>query len=515
MSAAKKIVLNTAFLYIKMLISMFVGLYSTRIVLNALGVEDFGLFNLIAGVVAMLSFLNAAMSASTQRYMSYYLGSGFSNKLKSVFNSSVLLHLFIGFIIVIGLELCGLFLFDGFLNIPEDRISTAKIIFHFMVLSTFFTINAVPYDAAINAHENMLFDSIVGIVDVVFRLGIAIYLMYTGFDKLIVYGLLMAVLTIVVRLVKSIYCIRKYEECSGKLTFRVDVSLLKEMFSFAGWNMFGALCGLGRSQGMAIILNLFFGTVVNAAYGIANQVNAQLYSFSANMLKALNPQIVKSEGGGDRNRMLRLAMLASKCSFFLLSFFAIPLIFEMPYVLTLWLKNVPEYTVIFCQLVLVGTLTNQITIGLQTAIQSTGKIKLYQSVVGSLLLLNLPVAYFLLKWGFPAYYALISFIVIEVVSCGFRIYFLHKITGMSILEYIRKVILKILLPIIPVVVVCFIPYTYLQQSFLRLVMLVVLSILVYMTSIFFFGLEKNEQMKISDLFIKLKCKFHIGGLRHE
>lgn len=498
MTTAKKVFFNTVFLYIKMLISMFVLLYSTRIVLKALGTEDFGIFNLVAGVIAMLSFLNAAMTVSTQRYMSFNLGAGKLDKLKTVFQTSVQLHLIIGILVVIGLELCGLFLFNGFLNIPEDRIYAAKMIYHFMVLSTFFTINAVPYDAAINSHEDMLFDSIVGIIEVLVRLSIAIYLLYTGFDKLILFGLLMAVLTIVIRLIKSIYCVNKYNECSGCLSLKLDLSLLKEMFSFASWNMFGALCGLARGQGLAIILNIFFGTVVNAAYAIAHQVNGQLYNFSANMLKALNPQIVKSEGGGDRDRMLKLAMMGSKFSFFLLSLFAIPLIFEMPFVLRLWLKNVPEYTIVFCQLILVGTLTNQLTIGLQTAIQSTGRIKRYQTVVGSLLLLNLPISYVLLKFGFPAYYALISFIGIEAICCCFRLYFLHVITGLSFSDYFKRVLYRIAIPLLLFIVVCNIPYYIFSESFLRLFILVSISGVSYLICIYIYGLETNERQMIAD-----------------
>jgi O-antigen/teichoic acid export membrane protein len=505
MQNAKKVILNTGFLYGKMVISIFIALYSTRIVLSALGVADFGIFNLVGGVIAMLSFLNLAMTTSTQRFMSYYLGAGDGGKLNEIFRSSFLLHFIIGVLVVILLEIASFFLFDGFLKIPFDRLDTAKTIYHFMVISTFFTINAVPYDAVINAHENMLFDALTGIFESFLKLGIAFSLLYNGFDKLVLYGLLMAVLTIVMRVIKSLYCSSNYEECKLFLKRPFDKSLLKEMFSFAGWNLFGALCNIGTSQGMAVILNLFFGTLINAAYAIANQVNGQLYAFAANMLKALGPQIMKSEGSGDRQGMLNLSMLASKYGFYLLAFFAIPLIFEMPFVINLWLSKVPNNTIVFCRLVLLATMANMITVGLQTAIQSVGNIKLYQTVMGSLLLLNLPVGWLLLKLGNPPYSVLISLIVIELIAGGFRIFFLKLKAGLSVADYINKVVVKIIIVMTITIIGSFIPYYFLEQGFLRLFMLSFFSALIFVISLYNFGMDKNEKVQI-DGWIRYKIK---------
>lgn len=504
MYSAKKVILNTEFLYGKMLISMVVILYSTRLVLNSLGVEDFGIFNLVAGVIAMLSFLNAAMTASTQRFLSYYLGAGDQNKLKLIFQSSIILHLLIGLLVVIILEVAGLFLFHGILNIPAPRIAAAKMLFHFMVVSTFFTINAVPYDSAINAHEDFLFDALTGIFETFLRLGIAIWIIYTEFDKLIFYGLLMALLTIVTRLIKSIFCYRKYQECKIKPNNKVDYSLFKEMFSFAGWNMFGALCGLGRSQGLAIILNVFFGPIVNAAYGIANQVNGQLFAFSENLLKALRPQIIKSEGSGERESMLMLSMRASKYGFFLLALFAIPLIMEMPYVLKLWLKNVPEYTISFCQLILLATLTNLLTIGLQTAIQATGRIKVYQSIVGGILLFNLPLGWWLLKAGLPAYVVLFSAVFIELLACIARIWILHQIASLSIKRYFKEVILRIIGVSVLTSTCCFLITSYLNEGMIRMLMVGFCSLIILPLSIYLIGMDKDELEYLKRAIIKYR-----------
>lgn len=480
---------------------MFVSLYSTRLVLNILGAKDYGLFNLVGGVIAMLSFLNVAMSISTQRYLSFHLGAGDQQKLKSIFNASVILHFIIGIILVIILEVIGIYLFNKVLNIPIERIETAKIIFHFMVISTFFTITSVPYDAVINSHENMLFDAIISIFESMVKLGIAIYIRFSSFDKLIIYGLLLVILTIVIRIYKRIYCTSKYPECKLQLRNNSNSVILKEMASFAGWNLFGAACNVARNQGVAVVLNIFFGTVVNAAYGIANQVIAQLNFFSSTMLKSLNPQIVKSEGSGNRQRMLRLVMLACKFPFILLSFFAIPLLIEMHYILKIWLKIVPDYTVVFCRLIIIITLINQLSIGLQTAIQTIGKIKNYQAFMGTLLLFNLPVAYVLLKLGFPAYSVLIASVVLECVALVSRMLFARKLTGLSIKDFLQNVIIKVVLTLVLSIIITIGTNFILKEGFIRLLVSGIISSTSFALLVWFFGLTDYEKFKITELII--------------
>ncbi|RZJ99872.1 MAG: hypothetical protein EOO43_25640, partial [Flavobacterium sp.] len=341
MKSANKVFYNTGFLYGKLLITIFIALFSTRIVLKSLGTEDFGIFNLLAGVIAMLSFLNGAMTITTQRYLSFYLGKGESQKNAEVFKTSITLHLVIGIVIVILLEVLGFFVFDGWLNISSVKIPEAKAVYHFMVISTFFTINAVPYDAAITANEDLLFDSIIGIFEAILKLVIAFYLLYTDYSKLIIYGGLTAGLTVLIRVIKTVWCSIKYPESRFGVKFTYNLKLLKEMAAYASWNLFGALCYVASSQGTAIILNKFFGVKINASYAVANQVNSQTQSFSVMMVRAFNPQIVKSEGSGDRSRMIRLAVQSSKFSVFLLLIMVIPMIAEMPFILRMWLTNVP------------------------------------------------------------------------------------------------------------------------------------------------------------------------------
>jgi O-antigen/teichoic acid export membrane protein len=414
--------------------------------------------------------------------------------------------LIIGFTIVLLLEIAGLFLFNGTLNIPADRIPTAKIIFHFMVISTFFTINAVPYDASINSHENMFFDALIGILESLLKLGIAIWLIYSDFDKLVLYGLMMASLTILIRIIKSIYCYRKYEECRVKVRSHVDIKLLKEMVSFAGWNLFGLFCSVLKNQGLAILLNLYFGIVINAAYGIANQVNANIRAFSSNMIRAIMPQIIKSEGSGDRNRMLRLSVFASKMSFFLLAFFSIPIIIEMPFVLKIWLKTVPDNGVIFCQLILLLTMLYQITIGTMTAVTSVGDIKAFQIAVGALEIFNLPLAFALIKFGLPAYFVFVGSIFMEFVASGIRVWYANKIAGLDIKIFFLRTWLRSMLSVAIAAFCAFLMRSVLPEGFLRIIIVGTSTTLSITLLLRYYVLTDEENEKIVELYFSILLK---------
>ena len=504
MKQSNKVIKNTLYVYIKMILSIGISLYSVRIILNALGAKDYGIFTLVAGVIAMLSFLNGAMTTSSQRYLSFYLGNGNNDKLKEVFKSTVLLHLIIGITLVIILEVAGLFLFDGFLNIPTDRIDTAKIVFHFMVISTFFTINAVPYDALINANEHLFFDSILGIIESLLKLAIAIAITFYEKDKLILFGFLMACLIVLIRVIKTIYCKNNFTVCKNSFSVKVIKSpFFKELLSFASWNLFGGLCSISFTQGIAVVLNIFYGTVVNAAYGIALQVSAQLFNFSSSMLKALNPQIVKSEGGGDRGRLINLTLKASKFSFFLLSIFAIPMIFEMPFVLKIWLKNVPEYTVVFCQIILVRSMIDQLSSGLKVSVQSVGVIKLYQSVVGTLVILNVPLAYILLKYNFKPEFVLLGSVILSIIVLFVRLILVENIVGLKKVVFVNKVVIRSLYAVLPTTIIGFILTNYMEVGYVRLFATFGLSFTVMIYTFYTFSLETDEMVIIE----RIKTKF--------
>lgn len=511
MSSTKRVVKNTFFLYVKMAITIVIALYSTRIVLKSLGVNDFGIYSLVGGVISMLAFLNSAMIISSQRYISYYLGTGQVDKSLLIFKTSKRLHLIIGLGIVLVLEIIQPFLFNGFLNIPAERIYAAKVVYQMMVFSTFFTINAVPYDAIINAHEDMLFDSIVGVAESFIKLLIAFSLSLFGkdSDSLMIYVGGLTVLVVIIRLVKSIFCVLNYEECHLGKKIKYDISLMREMFSFAFWSSFGILSSIGRVQGIAVVLNIFFGAAVNAAYAIANQINGQIYAFSSNMLKALEPQIVKNEGAGNREKMVNLSLKASRYGFFLLAFFAIPMIILMPLVLKLWLGNIPDHTIIFCRLILLIFLLKQLTIGAYAAIQSTGKIKYYQISTGVIYLMNVPISWVVLKMGYPPHVAILCMLFIEFIVMFVSMYYWKMICGVQYSDMYKSVIIRILVPTVVGISISLLLRTFIPDSSMLLNLMVFIPIwfLLYAILIFYLGIERNEKRIIIDKLLILKYRF--------
>ncbi len=494
MTASYKVIYNTGILYLRTALTAGITLYTTRLLLDLLGISDYGIYNLISGVVLMLSFLNAAMTMSTQRYLSYSQGKDDFEMQKKVFNESIKLHFVVGITIVILLEIAGIFLFGNFLNIPNDRMFTARLVYHLLAVSSFFSVLSVPYAAALTSHENMFWVAMVNTVEALLKTLATVMLFFISGDRLIYFGVFMALISVVSFVLYASYCLKKYPECHYESGSR-EKKLLKELSFFAGWNVFGAFCGTIRMQGLAIVLNLFFGAVINAAYGIANQLSVQMYFFSGTLLRTIEPQIMKSEGANNRQRMLRLSMMAGKFSFFLLAIFAIPCIFEMNQLLSFWLKEVPEYTAIFCSLILISLLINLLTVGLQSSFQAAGKIKLFQLIVGTLLLLNLPVAYFLLKTGNPPYTVLISYILIELLACGIRLFLAKKIMGLSIPEYCDKVLFKEIRPVMTIVLSAFLCTCFLDMPYRFLITLPV-SMLMFTVSIYYSGLCSDEKQLI-------------------
>ncbi len=519
MNAIHRVATNTGILYLRMAITVFISLYATRLVLTALGIENFGLYNLVGGVIAMLGFLNGAMAAATQRFMSIAQGAGDIAKVKRIFNMSTVLHAGIAILVVIVFEIAGYFFFNGMLNIAENRIAVAKLVYQFMVISTLFTIISVPYEAVITSHENMLFYAILGVGEALLKLAIALYisygtlnlptslnisaqhlqLNYSTVDSLTIYGLLMAVLSIVMLMIRRHYCHKKYAECEFDLKKHYDKKLLKEITSFAGWSFLGTASSMVANYGQAIVINVFFGTAVNAAQAIAGQICGQLSVFASTLMKALNPVIDKSEGAGDRNLMLKATMMGSKVSFFLIMLLYIPFLIEMPFILKLWLKNVPELTVIFCQLSLVRSLIEQVFIPLNTAISAVGNIKRYQ-ISGSLLsFLPLAITYTLFKFGYPAYAIYIVFIIYAILLAMLTLYFAKKHCHLSLADFFCNVIARCASTFTLVFLMALIPYFTSEPSAMRLINVAIISLVSYLIIVFFIGFSGDERVKIKQL----------------
>lgn len=498
-SPAKRVAINTGFLYARMAITVFISLYATRLVLAALGANDFGLFNVVGGAIAMLTFLNNAMSGATQRFMSFAEGEGNTEKQKNIFNVSMVLHLGTAFIVVLILEIAGYFLFDGILKLQADRMEAAKLIYQFLVVSTFFTIVSVPYDAVINAHENMLLVAILGILDAMLKLGIAVYITYATSDKLIVYGLFMAILSILLLVLRQIYCHRKYTEVTINIRKYYSKPVFSEMTGFAGWSFLGASSSMIANYGQGIVLNMFFGTVVNAAQGIAGQVSGQLGAFAGTMLKALNPVIAKSEGAGNRNMMLKASLLGTKLSFFLLIIFFVPVIIEMPYIFKLWLKYIPEYAIIFCRLYLIQNLITQMYVTLNATISAVGNIKIFQIMSSVFSFLPFFFSFFAFKFGFEPYYLYLIYILFSILSGLFSIYSAHLNCGLKIIYYFKNVIFRCFGTFILVSIIGIIPLYFMEESIIRLMLTIAITSITFIFVTFYFGLNTDERDNVKIL----------------
>jgi O-antigen/teichoic acid export membrane protein len=357
----------------------------------------------------------------------------------------------------------------------------------------------VPYEAVITSHENMMVYAILGIIEAILKLGIALYITYSAQDHLVAYGFLMAALSIFILILRRMYCHRYYAECVLKLRYYYDKPLLKEMSGFAGWSLLGAASSMIAAYGQGIVINIFFGTIVNAAQGIANQVSGQLGVFAGTMQKALNPMIDKSEGAGDRELMLKASMMGSKISFFLLMLTFIPVLIEMPYIFQLWLTNIPDYAVLFCRLLLIKNLFEQSYTTLTATIAAVGNIKKFQLVNSIINMLPLIISYFLFYKGFPAYFLYISFLIYSLVQAIIVIYFAKINCGMSVMTYMKEVILRCWLSLILVVAITFIPLYFLETGLIRLFMVLLISFISSIVIIALIGFTKEEKLKLTTI----------------
>ena len=432
MNNSQRVILNTLFLYANMVVNICVQLVAVRLLLRAFGLVDYGLYNLVAGVVALFAFMNIAMSAATQRFLSYEIGRGDGERIKETFYNSLLLHLGIGLVAVLALEAGGSYYVGHLLQAPTDRIPAALILMHCITASTFVNIITVPYEADINANENMGVIAGLNILDSLMKLAIAVYVSYTEGDRLIIYGVLTMCSLIAILIAKRIYCLTHYPESHVRFHRIRDRRQMKHIASYAAWNFFGTGSGVARYQGTAMILNQAFGIVINAAYGVAQQVNGLIMFFANTIVRAMRPQIVKSEGAGHRSRMLRLSATASKITSLMVALIAVPLFIEIPCVLRLWLgKDVGSDCIMFCRSFLVIAFINQLTIGLQMAIESTGRIRILQTMVGSMHLIALPLGYVAFQMGLPPVSIMLCIVAEELLAIFVRTLIARRQTGIN------------------------------------------------------------------------------------
>lgn len=422
---------------------MGVSLFTSRIILNTLGVEDFGTYNLVGGIVVMFSFINTAMLGATQRFLNFEMAKNSDEAVNKVFCVSMNAHILIILVIIFLSETLGLWFLNYKLNIPGDRMFAANIVYQFSLLAFCFNILKVPYNASVIAYEKMSFYAWISIVEVILKAIIVYLLLLFNYDKLILYSILVFAVSILIFLAYRYFCRRLFTSC--KYRFVNDKTLFKELVSFSSWSMFGNLALIGSNQGVYMILNIFLGVAINAAMAIAAQVNMAVFSFVSNFQMAFNPQIIKTFASNDIKAHEKLVFQASKFSYYLLLILVIPILFNTAYILQLWLKIVPEYAVEFTQLILVFSLIDALAGPFWVSMNATGKIKKYQIGVSLILLLNLPIAYFLLKQGHSPVYVIIAKIILNFILFIFRLLLIQKHIKFSLINVIKKVYSKVIL----------------------------------------------------------------------
>ena len=495
-----RIIKNTIYLYIKIGVTTVISLYTTRLVLEALGVSDFGIYNMVGGVIAMLGFLNSAMATATQRFMSFSEGENNKEKQTVIFNISFVIHLLIAVLMVIILIGVGIYLFNSVLNIPDNRVTAAKVVYGCLIISTVFGVMSVPYDAMLNTHENMLYYSLVGIIESVLKLAVAISLFYTTQDKLIVYGFMLLTIQLIAAMVYRGYCIKHFPECKYKWTW--NKKLFHSLLGFTSWNLFGTIAWILKDQGNNMLMNIFGNPLINAARGVSYQVSNAVQNLVNGFSTAVNPQLTKNYASDNQEGLHKLMMLSSKLSFFLLLFLALPIIIEISYILNLWLVEVPAYSALFTRIILVEALCATFGGPMITSLLATGHIKWYQIVVGSVMLLNVPVSYLLLRIGFPIETPLVVSLLITLLSFVLRLWFCKHQLELSVQTYLRSVIV----PALTVAVISsFLPIftaSLLNEGLLRLFITLITSTISVSLCTYFIGLSKAEQLLVRNLIGK-------------
>lgn len=500
----KRIAKNTMLLYIRMFLMMVITLYTSRIVLQALGVVDYGVFNVVAGVVTTLGFFNGLLSSASQRFITFSLGKGDVDALKKITSNCIAVHLILAGVVVLILETIGLWFLNAKLNIPPDRNLAANVIFQCSIVTFVMNIWSIPYNAMIIAHEKMSAFAYISIFEAAFKL-IAVYcLLHIQFDRLILYGVITMLIAIIIRLIYSFYCVKHFIE--GKSLPRIDKDIFRSILSFSGYNVVEIFANMLSDQGLNIMLNILFGPVVNAARGIALQVNNSVQGFINNFTTALNPQITKSYASGDMKRMQNLMYTGNRLCFFLFLLLVIPLFYRTQYVLDIWLKTPPEYCATFIKLILIYFLIIMLTRSYYTGICATGDIKKYQLTLGMFKISILPVCYFLLKFRdsqpTDVYYIIICY---EVIGLMIRTYLLSKRNLIDIATVIKSVYAPCLFIGILSFAVALELNSFFESNFLGLVLYTIVCVILVSIIIALLGLNKQETHTILS-FIRAKIK---------
>ena len=502
-STNKQIANNTIMLYIRMAVIMIVQLYTSRIILDALGISDYGLYNVVGGIVVMFGFINTTLSASTQRYITFELGGGDLEKLKSVFRSSIQLHIIIAILIAVVCEPVGLWLIFNKLQIPEGQLNTTIWVFQISIATFVMSVLTVPYNATIIAHERMSIYAYISVIEVLLKLASVYILLLVNNNRLIIYSLMGLFISSGIRSFYMMYCKKHFEE--SHYTHIVDKGQLKEMLNFSGWNLVAHIASVLNTQGLNILLNIFFGPTVNAARGIAVQVQVALNQFCTNFLVAVNPELTKSYAAGEYEKSISLMHRASKFGFYLLLMVTLPFFWEADAILGIWLKQVPQDTAIFIKILLLCLLIWAFTNPMTTVAYATGHIKRLNTVCGVIVVIALPISWLVLKQGSPAYSVFLVVLILEIISLIARMIIVRSVIHFSVTNFIKDVFVRsFVVALSSSILPCFLHY-YLNQSIYHSIIVCVSAVLSVIISSFYLGMNSVERA-----FIISMVKLHIS-----
>ena len=512
----KRIAKNTLLLYFRMLFMMAVSLFTSRVVLNTLGVEDYGINNVVGGVVAMFSVLSGSMSSSISRFITFELGKGDKKRLKTVFSTGINIQLGMSLIILLVAEAAGVWFLNYKMNIPEERMYAANWVFQCSILTFILGLLSVPYNAAIIAHEKMSAFAYISIIEVTLKLIIVYLLTISPYDRLITYSILFMLVGLFIRLIYGYYCKRHFEECTYHFVY--DKAILKSMTSFAGWNFLGNGAYMLNTQGVNILMNMYFGVAVNAARGVATQVDAALKQFVNNFTTAVNPQITKSYAQGDLSNMHKLVCRSAKFSAFLMMFFAVPIILETDTILSLWLKNPPAYASVFLKWIIISSFMDTVLANsLVTSMFATGDIKKYQIIVTTVGCLVFPLSWLAFQLGFEPQVGYILYFIIYSILLFVRLYLLRDMVKLPIMMYVKEVLFKVL-PTMAICVPSILMFS-MGDGVMRLIFTVVLSMIVTSITAYHFGLKESEKKYLIELTNKVpliyKLKTKAMGIKEK
>lgn len=494
----KRIAKNTIFLYFRMLFLLGVGLFTSRVVLSSLGAQDYGIYNVVGGFISMFTIFNAGLTSATQRFITFDLGKGNLKELRDTFSTCVIIYMMIGLVILVVAEVGGVWFLENKLTIPTDRLYAARWVFQLSLITLIIGLVSTPYNALIVSYERMGAFAWISIYEALAKLAVAYQIYVTSYDKLIVYAVMLCIVQLSVRIIYNVYCNRNFKE--SKVIFNFNWAKIKKIYGFTGWAMFGGLASIGFTQGLNVLLNMFFNPVVNAARGVAVQVQNIINGFVLNFQTALNPQIIKSYAKGDTSYMFKLIFASSKFSFLLLFVMSLPVMLEAETLLGLWLKEVPQYTPLFFRLIIITTMIDGISNPFMRAVDATGNIKKYQIIVGGILLMIVPVSYVVLRLGGAPYSVFIVHICMSFLAFLMRLYLVRKLINYSIMMYWKNVLSRLIVVVIISVVFSLFVRAKMEPSLSRLVAVSLISVSAVLLLSYNIALLPNERALLKNKF---------------